>query len=95
MRRQHGKTVDTGKVERKWQRGRPAKTRAQDYKEKLDSKNKSQTQRARAYKVTSFLSTDCDLSTETCSKNVYSPEPWLQDIKAAKVDRQRPGPKTI
>ena len=38
-------------------------TRGQDYKEKLDSKNKSQTRHARAYKVTSFLSTDCELST--------------------------------
>ena len=37
----------------------------QDYKgkEKLDSK----TQRARAYEVTSFLSTNCELSTEMCS----------------------------
>ena len=34
------------------------------------------TQRARAYEVTSFLGTDCELSTETCSKNVYSPMPW-------------------
>ena len=30
---------------------------------------KYRTQRARAYEVTSFLSTDCELSTETCSKN--------------------------
>ena len=35
-------------------------------------KNKSQTHCARAYEVTSFLSTDCELSTETRSKNVYS-----------------------
>ena len=34
--------------------------------------NTSQTQRARAYEVTSFLSTACELSTDTCSKNVYS-----------------------
>ena len=34
--------------------------------------NKSQTQRARAYKVTSFLSTDCELSTNSCSKFLYS-----------------------
>ena len=27
-------------------------------------------------KVMSFLSTDCELSTETCSKNVYSLDPW-------------------
>ena len=26
----------------------------------------------------SFLSTDSELSTETCSKNVYSPGPWTQ-----------------
>ena len=36
------------------------------------TQNKSQTQRARAYKVTSFLSTDCELNTEMCSKNFYS-----------------------
>ena len=40
------------------------------------TQNKSQTHRARAYEVTSFLSTDCELSTETCSKNVYSLGPW-------------------
>ena len=34
--------------------------------------NKSQTRRARAYKVTSFLSTDSELSTETCSRFLYS-----------------------
>ena len=36
------------------------------------TQNKSQTHPAKQYKVTSFLSTDCELSTETCSKNVYS-----------------------
>ena len=36
------------------------------------TRKKSQTQRARAYKVTSFLSTDCELSTETCSRFLYS-----------------------
>ena len=36
------------------------------------TRNKSQTHRAKQYEVTSFLSTDCELSTETCSKNVYS-----------------------
>ena len=54
------------------------------------TQNKSQTHRAKQYEVTSFLSTDCELSTETCSKNVYSlgprcsyqlllssPRPWL------------------
>ena len=34
--------------------------------------NKSHTRRARAYEVTSFLSTDCELSTETCSRFLYS-----------------------
>ena len=44
---------------------------AQDYKEKKNlTQNKSQTQRARSYKVMSFLRTDCELSTETCSKKV-------------------------
>ena len=36
------------------------------------TQNKSQTHRAEQYEVTSFLSTDCELSTETCSKNGYS-----------------------
>ena len=40
------------------------------------TQNKSQTHRAKQYEVTSFLSTDCELSTETCSKNVYSIGPW-------------------
>ena len=35
------------------------------------TQNKSQTHRAKQYEVTSFLSTDCELSTESCSKNVY------------------------
>ena len=42
--------------------------RAQDHKKKKNlTLNKCQTQRARAYEVTSFRSTDCELSTETCS----------------------------
>ena len=41
------------------------------------TQNKSQTQRARA---TSFLSTDCELSMETCSKNVYSPGPIIKQL---------------
>ncbi len=66
----------------------------QDYKEKhkLDSK-KSQTHRAEQYEVTSFLSTDCELSTETCSKNVYNLGPRLSDIRlpvATIVSAQRP-----
>ena len=40
------------------------------------TQNKSQTHHAKQYEITSFLSTDCDLSTETCSKNVYSLGPW-------------------
>ena len=36
------------------------------------TQNKSKTHRAKQYEVMSFLSTDCELSTETCSKNVYS-----------------------
>ena len=36
------------------------------------TQNKFQTHRAKQYEVTSFLSTDCELSTETCSKNVYT-----------------------
>ena len=39
------------------------------------TQNKSETHRAKQYEVTSFLSTDCELSTETCSKNVYSLSP--------------------
>ena len=41
------------------------------------TQNKSQTHRAKQYEVTSFLSTDCELSTDTCSKNVYSLGPWF------------------
>ncbi len=36
------------------------------------TQNKSQSHCAKQYKVTSFLSTDCELSIETCSRNVYS-----------------------
>ena len=43
------------------------------------TQNKSQTHRDKQYEVTSFLSTDCELSTETCSKNVYSLGPWSFD----------------
>ena len=41
------------------------------------TQNKSQTHRAKQYEFTSFLSTDCELSTETCSKNVYILGPWF------------------
>ena len=44
------------------------------------TRNKSQTHRAKQYEVTSFLSTDCELSTETCSKNVYSLGPLPHNI---------------
>ena len=50
--------------------------------------NKSQTHRAKQYKVTSFLSTDCELSTETCSKNVYSLGPrsnWPDNINTTAI----------
>ena len=40
------------------------------------TQNKSETHHAKQYEVKSFLSTDCELSTETCSKNVYSLGPW-------------------
>ena len=45
------------------------------------TQNKSQTHRAKQYEVTSFLSTACDLSTETCSKNVYSLGPRCGKLK--------------
>ena len=51
-------------------KGRPG---AKTIKKNTNStRNKSETHRAKQYEVTSFLSTDCELSTETCSKNVYS-----------------------
>ena len=46
------------------------------------TQNKSQTHRAKQYEVTSFLSTDCELSTETCSKNVYSLGPGFWPISS-------------
>ena len=45
------------------------------------TQNKSQTHRAKQYEVTSFLSTDCELSTKTCSKNVYSLGPWSTHLE--------------
>ena len=49
------------------------------------TQNKSQTHRAKQYEVKSFLSTDCELSTEICSKNVYSIGPWTwQWLKGAR-----------
>ena len=44
------------------------------------SPNKSQTQRARAYEVKSFLSTDCELSTNPCSRFLYSLGPRAEII---------------
>ena len=44
------------------------------------TQNKSQTQCAKQYKVTSFLSTDCELSTNPCSKNVYSLGPRSMEL---------------
>ena len=46
-------------------------------KKKNSTPNKYQTQRARAYEGTSFLSTDCELSTETCTKNVIVLAPGI------------------
>ena len=59
----------------------------QDYKEKLklDSK-KSQTHRAKQYEVTSFLITDCELSTETCSKNVFNLGPLVSTVERSFLD---------
>ena len=44
-------------------------------KNRNSTPNKSQTQRARAYDVTSFLSADCELSTNPCSRFLYSLDP--------------------
>ena len=44
------------------------------------TQNKSETHHAKQYEVTSFLSTDCELSTETCSKNVYSLGPLCSSV---------------
>ena len=43
------------------------------------TQNKRQTYRAKQYKVTSFLSTDCELSTNPCSKNVYNLGPGTRN----------------
>ena len=50
------------------------------------TQNKSQTHRAKQYEVTPFLSTDCELSTETCSKNVYSLGPMSCKCVLCSVD---------
>ena len=43
--------------------------------------NKSHTQRARAYKVTSFLNTVCELSTNPCTRCLYSLGPWRRIVE--------------
>ena len=53
------------------------------------TQNKSQTHRAKQYEVTSFLSTDCELSTETCSKNVYSLGPLIPESERHNFWRQK------
>ena len=52
------------------------------------TQNKSETHRAKQYEVTSFLSTDCELSTETCSKNVYSLGPLGYTLQTSTVDKK-------
>ena len=49
------------------------------------TQNESETHHAKQYEVTSFLSTDCELSTVTCSKNVYAPGPLLENIAVGSV----------
>ena len=57
------------------------RTGAKTIKKNTNStQNKSQTHRAKQYKVTSFLSTDCELSTDTCSNNVYSLGPRRDSV---------------
>ena len=57
--------------------------RARTTKKNTNStQNKSQTHRAKQYEVTSFLSTDCELSTDTCSKNVYSLGPQCSNFRS-------------
>ena len=65
--------------------GYPVSPGAKTIKKNTNStQNKFQTHRAKQYEVTSFLSTDCELSTETCSKNVYSIGP-MQASRDAKT----------
>ena len=66
------------------------------------TQNKSETHHAKQYEVTSFLSTDCELSTETCSKNVYSLGPRLRDLETditqtelETTGEDRPGQDTL
>ena len=49
------------------------------------TQNKSETHHAKQYEVTSFLSTDCELSTETCSKNVYGLRTYRADYSITQV----------
>ena len=55
------------------------------------TQNKSQTHRAKQYEVTSFLSTNCELSIETCSKNVYSLGPLVYLVSRFTVCLQDDG----
>ena len=57
------------------------------------TQNKSRTYRAKQYELTSFLSTDCELSTETCSKHVYSLGPRLRTRKTDSEGVDRFGQK--
>ena len=67
-----------GKSARSYHNRESSRPGAKTIKKNTNStQNKSQTHRAKQYKVTAFLSTDCELSTETCSKNVHSLGPWL------------------
>ena len=71
-------------IERQEERRTPKKTPgAKTVKKNTNSTHKkSQTHRAKQYEVTPFLNTACELSTETCSKNVYSLGPWQRDMEA-------------
>ena len=76
LRRGIGKNEGIGREEVTM---RQRSTGAKTIKKNTNStQNKSQTHRAKQYQVTSFLSTDCELSTETCSKNFYSLGPWIK-----------------
>ena len=61
-------------------------SRAKTIKKNTNStQNKSETHHAKQYEVTSFLSTNCELSTETCSKNVYSLGPSFRPCDERKA----------
>ena len=62
------------------------------------TQNKSQTHRAKQYEVTSFLSTDCELSTKTCSKNFivlapgHSPNKHRTNVLSRRPNWKEVGP---